>query len=170
MAQGLTVFQGSLLANAAGQLVGAMGLDGKEYLLPAAANTPTALTGNATNGASLFGATSVGSGNTLTISSGAVLRLGATSSFAAAVTDSSGTPGNATQNTDRGRAAFAAAASTVTITNSQVAANSTVLAQLGGADATLTSVRVTPGAGSFTVTGNAAATGTTPFDYFIIQN
>ena len=40
MAQGLIPFQGSLLANAAGQLVGAMGLDGKEYLLASNVNTP----------------------------------------------------------------------------------------------------------------------------------
>jgi hypothetical protein len=83
--------------------------------------------------------------------------------------DISSTPGNGTINASRGRAAFAAAAATCVITNSRVAANSTVLVQLGGSDATLTSVRVTPGVGIFTVTGNAAATGIVPFDFFIVQ-
>lgn len=104
-----------------------------------------------------------------TPSTGSFTSLRATS-LQAALTDGSGTPGNVTQNVAHGRAAFAAAASTVVVTNSQVAANSTVLVSLGGADATLTSVRVTTAAGSFTVTGNAAATGTTPFDYIVIQN
>ena len=58
----------------------------------------------------------------------------------------------------------------VVITNSLCAANSTVLVSLGGADATLTSVRVTAAAGSFTVNGNAAATGITPFDYVLVRN
>lgn len=84
-----------------------------------------------------------------------------------ASTNSSGTPGNASSATPRGRAAFAAAGSTVVITNALVLAASSIFVQLGGADATLTSVRVTAAAGSFTVTGNAGATGTTPFDYLI---
>lgn len=85
-------------------------------------------------------------------------------------TDASGTPGNATINTARGRAAFAAAASAVTITNSLVTASSTVLVSLSAADATLTSIlRTVPGAGSFTVTGNAAATGATAFDFVVFN-
>lgn len=92
-----------------------------------------------------------------------------TSNLQATYTDSSGTPGNATNNSPRGRAAFAAAGSTVTITSSLVTATSSVHVQLGGSDATLTSVRVTAAAGSFTVTGNAAATATTVF-YFLVIN
>jgi hypothetical protein len=98
------------------------------------------------------------------------LRFAIGGSLNCALIDGSGTPGNVTQNQPRGRAAFAAAGASVAVTNSLVAANSTILVSLGGADATLTSVRVTPGAGSFTVTGNAAATGITPFDYLVIQN
>lgn len=86
-----------------------------------------------------------------------------------ATTDTSGTPGPATVSTSRGRAAFAAASASVVITNSLVVSTSTVMVALGGADATLLSVRVTPGAGSFTVTGNAAATGITPFDFRIVN-
>lgn len=90
--------------------------------------------------------------------------------FAANWQDASGSPGNATQSTIHGRAAFAAAASTVTITNVNVqTANVSVFVQLLDNDATLTSMRVTSiAAGSFTVTGNAAATGTTRFTYLIV--
>lgn len=110
-------------------------------------------TGNATFGASGTGATTLQRLNTLTVVS----------------TDTSGTPGNATMTTLSGRAAFAAAGTTVVITNAQVTAASKVFVSLRGGDATLTSVRVTPAAGSFTVTGNAAATAVTIFDYFIMN-
>src|SRR5439155_15020126 len=78
--------------------------------------------------------------------------------------DSSGTPGAATQHTTKGRVAIAAGASSVVVTNRNVNAASTVLAVISqaGADGTLTQIlRVTPGAGSFTITGNANATAAT---------
>jgi len=90
-------------------------------------------------------------------------------SILSALTDSSGTPGNVTNNAAHGRAAFSAAGTSVVVTNSLCAATSSVFVSLGGADATLTSIRVTPGAGSFTVTANAAATGITPFDFLVMQ-
>lgn len=117
------------------------------------AKTLTATTANVTLGATTTGLTTLTRLDTLTVIS----------------TDSSGTPGNATNNNLSGRAAFAAAASTCVITNSKVTAASKVFVSLGSADATLTSVRVTPGAGSFTVTGNAAATGTTVFDFLVVN-
>lgn len=101
---------------------------------------------------------------------GGELRFGQVGGLASILLDGSGSPGNITQNAARGRAAFAAAGSSVVVTNSQVTANSTVLVSLRGGDSTLTSVRVTPAAGSFTVTGNAAATATTIFDYVVIKN
>lgn len=110
-------------------------------------------TGSATFGASGTGSTTV-------------QRVGAMSVL---TTDTSGTPGNATINTLSGRAAFAAAGSTVVVTNSTVTAASKVFVSLRGGDATLVSVRVTPAAGSFTVTGNAAATATTIFDFFVVN-
>lgn len=165
--QGLTPFIGALLANSAGQLVGALGQDGKEYLLPTTANAAAAttqpaiyvpsavsITGGAVNGASTG------------VTTPATVR---TNNLQAVYSDQSGTPGNATVNSPRGRAAFAAAGTTVVVTSTLVTAASTLLVQLGGADATLTSVRVTTGAGSFTVTGNAAATGTTPFDFLVVN-
>lgn len=131
-----------------------------------------------TQTAGAFSSTGAGA-KTLTASGTGSVSVGATgtgtttitrvNSLSAVSTDSSGTPGNATNNNLSGRAAFAAAASTVVITNSQVTAASKVFISLGSADATLTSVRVTPAAGSFTVTGNAAATGTTVFDFLVVN-
>ena len=138
--------------------VGFIGLDGKEYFTTtgAAFGTPgsVAITGGSINGATVG----------MTTPSNAQF-----SEVKATYTDSSGTPGNVTNNKPRGRAAFAAAGTSVTVTNAMVNATSTVLVQLGGADATLTTVRVTQAAGSFTVTGNAAATGTAPFDFQVIN-
>lgn len=73
--------------------------------------------------------------------------------------DSTGTPGAATCNTYAGRAAIAAAAASVVITDSLVTATSSVFAQLATADGTCFVVRrVVPAAGSFTITVDAACT------------
>lgn len=106
---------------------------------------------------------------TLGVTGASTLAATRITSLQSVKTDSSGTPGNVTNNAQHGRAAFAAAANTVVVTNSLVAATSSVFVQVGGADATLNSVRVTCAAGSFTVTGNAAATAATPFDFFVVQ-
>jgi hypothetical protein len=115
-----------------------------------------ALTGNTINNTSV-GAT--------TRSTGAFTRL------ALDRTDSTSTPGNVTNNSQMGRAAFAAAGTAVVVTNSSVTATSEVFVQLlGAADATLTSiVGVTVAAGSFTVTGNAAATAAKSFSFLVIN-
>ena len=87
-----------------------------------------------------------------------------------AMTNNSGTPGNTTINTPRGRAAIAAGVAVVTVTNSLVTANSTILVALASADVTLTSLlRVVPAAGSFTVTGVAVATAATTFDFVVLN-
>lgn len=160
-----------------GALVGFLGADGKEYLLPVSA--AYAADGNISGrpvAASTLSASSTVSGTGFTNYLAAPPSIGTTtpgivktSNLQATYTDSSGTPGNVTNNNPRGRAAFAAAGSSVVVTNSLVAATSTVLVQLGGTDATLTTVRVTAAAGSFTVTGNAAATATTPFDFVVVN-
>jgi VCBS repeat-containing protein len=82
-------------------------------------------------------------------------------------TDISGTPGNGTINTPSGRFAIAAAASAATITSSIVTAASKVQCQVETNDGTLKSVSVLPGAGSFVVTGNAAATGITVINVIV---
>lgn len=94
---------------------------------------------------------------------------GAFTSLALTRTDSSGTPGNVTNNSPLGRAAIAAAATTCVVTSSLVTANSEVFVEMISNDATLTSLRVTTAAGSFTVTGNAAATAATSFRFLVVN-
>lgn len=84
-------------------------------------------------------------------------------------TDISGTPGSGTANTQFAKFAIAAAASTATITCSACAATSIVLCQVITNDGTLKSVSVVPGAGSYVVTGNAAATGNTTIAAVLIN-
>lgn len=86
-----------------------------------------------------------------------------------ATSDSSGTPGNATINLPSGKFAIAAAASAATITNSLVTSASRVQCQVESNDATLKSVSVAPGAGSFVVTGNAAATAATTINFIVVN-
>jgi hypothetical protein len=91
---------------------------------------------------------------------------------AGSFTDSSGTPGNVTNNSPRGRAAFAAAGASTVITNSTVASTSSVFAIINqaAADTTATSIpRVSVGSGTFTVFANAAATATTVFDFLVVN-
>lgn len=79
-----------------------------------------------------------------------------------------GTPGAATLNNVAGTSKIAAGASTLTITNSLVATTSYVTAVLIESDATATHVlRVVPAAGSFTITVNAAATGTPSINWYV---
>jgi len=165
--QGLRVYDASMLFDSTGAPVGVVGIDGREYLFAAVLNAAAgtaqpstyvpagvAVTGGTINGASIG------------VTTPAIVK---TSNLQATYTDSSGTPGNASNSSPRGRAAFAAASGTVTITSTLVTAASSVQVMLGGADTTLTSARVTAAAGSFTVTGNAAATGATPFDFLVIN-
>lgn len=128
--------------------------------------------------AGTFSSTGTGA-KTLTASGTGAVTLGATGTGETTLTrvntlsvisaDNSGTPGNATNNNLSGRAAFAAAATTCVITNSKVTASSKVFVQLLTNDATLKSCVALPAAGSFTVTGNAAATATTVFDFLVVN-
>ncbi len=83
---------------------------------------------------------------------------------AVASTVASTTPGNVTANVSQGICAIAAGASSITITNSGVNANSQILAVVAqaAADTTLLRVeRIVCAAGSFTIYGTAAATANT---------
>lgn len=84
-------------------------------------------------------------------------------------TDTSAAPGDATANTARGVSAFLTGAPAATITNNLVTANALVLATLQTIDGTLTQIlTVVPGSGSFVITGNANASGTTKFGWLVI--
>lgn len=98
------------------------------------------------------------------------LSTGAGSSVVLPYTDNSGTPGATTINTPSGRAAIATGAASCAVTSSIVTATSKVLVNLEGTDATLTTLLHTiPGSGSFTVTGNANATGNTKFSFVVFN-
>jgi len=85
--------------------------------------------------------------------------------------DDSATPGDRTVNRLRGKNAIAIAATTCTITNNLVTANSQIIVNLEFGDATLTTLlRVIPGNGSFVVTAGAAgATAATKFSWLVIN-
>lgn len=71
-------------------------------------------------------------------------------------TDATDTPGDVAINTPRGRVAFAALTSAVTVTHPDVAESSPVFAQLTDPAGALTqAVNVAITAGSFTINGNA---------------
>lgn len=98
--------------------------------------------------------------------------LGRFNQFQLLFTDNSGTPGNTSFNTPRGRLAIAAGASSVILTNTQIAnANTTVLAIINqaSADATLTHIqRAVTGTNTVTIHGNAAATSNVIVDVMVI--
>lgn len=80
-----------------------------------------------------------------------------------------GTTGDQTINKVSGSVNFAAAATTLTITNSLVTANSLVFVTVLTNDATAIIKNVVPTAGSFTITLNAAATAETRVAFFVIN-
>lgn len=78
-----------------------------------------------------------------------------------------GTTGAQTINKTSGTVNFAAAASTLVVTNSLVSATSIVLCVVRTADATATIKSVVPTAGSFTITLGAAATAETSVGFMV---
>ncbi len=80
-----------------------------------------------------------------------------------------GTTGAQTINKPTGEVNFAAAATTIVVTNSLATTASNIFVQVYGTDATATSARVTKAAGSFTITLNAAATAETKVAFWVIN-
>jgi len=80
-----------------------------------------------------------------------------------------GTTGAQTINKTAGTVNFAAAATSLVVTNSLVTANSIVICTVGTNDATLKSVCAVAGAGSITLTANAAATAETRVNFLVIN-
>jgi hypothetical protein len=78
-----------------------------------------------------------------------------------------GTTGAQTINKTAGTVNFAAAATSLVVTNSFVDANSIIIATVGTDDTTMKSVAVVAGAGSFTLYANAAATAETRVNWFV---
>lgn len=80
-----------------------------------------------------------------------------------------GTTGNQTINKPSGTVNFAAAATTLTVTNSLCSTSSLVFVEVRTNDTTATIKNVVPGAGSFVITLAAAATAETSVGFFIIN-
>lgn len=149
-----------------GAPVGVLGQDGKEYFWAASVAygaVPTlyqpgsvAITGGTINGATIGQTTP------------AAVK---TSNSQAAFGDSSGTPGNVTNNNPRGRVALAAGASTIVVTSTLVTASSLVMTQMRSTDGAATAVvSAIASAGSFTITFNGASTGTAAQVDFLVVN
>lgn len=81
----------------------------------------------------------------------------------------SGTTGAQTINRTIGSVNFAPGASSLLVTNARVSAASVIVCTVGTADATLKSVAAVAAAGSFTIWGNAAATGETRVNFIVIN-
>ena len=86
-------------------------------------------------------------------------------------TDASGTPGNVTITTRRGKVAFANTASTVVVTNSQVTTSSIIFAVTTFVHGMLTMIiEVIPANGSFTLVADHPADATPSTAVFFILN
>jgi hypothetical protein len=79
------------------------------------------------------------------------------------------TTGAQTINKNAGSINFAAAATSLVVTNSRVTVNSVITATVATNDSTMKSVAVVAGAGSFTLHANAAATAETRVNFIVIN-
>jgi hypothetical protein len=80
-----------------------------------------------------------------------------------------GTTGAQTINKNAGTVNFAAAATSLVVTNSRVNASSIIVATVATDDTTMKSVAAVAGAGSFTLNANAAATAETRVNWLVIN-
>ncbi len=104
--------------------------------------------------------------------SGDILRMSILSNGQLNITKTmtaAGTTGAQTIDRVQGSVNFAAAATTLVVTNALVTTSSNVFVQVYGTDVTATSARVTLAAGSFTITLNAAATAETKVGFFVLN-
>lgn len=80
-----------------------------------------------------------------------------------------GTTGARTINQPAGSVNFAAAATSLVVTNSMVNTSSVILATVATNDSTMKSVVAVAGSGSFTLTANAAATAETRVNFLVVN-
>lgn len=80
-----------------------------------------------------------------------------------------GTTGAQTINESAGSVNFAAAATSLVVTNNTVTASSVIIATVATNDTTMTSVQAVAGSGSFTLYANAAATAETRVNFIVIN-
>ncbi len=84
-------------------------------------------------------------------------------------TATAGSTGSVTLNTPTGIVKMAAAASSLTLTNSYITANSLIFCTVQTSDGTAKSALAVPAAGSATIVTNAAATGTTNIAFWVVN-
>ena len=89
--------------------------------------------------------------------------------YAAKTITAGGTTGARTINKMAGSVNFAAAATSLVVTDSKVDTNSVIIATVATNDSTMKSVAVVAGSGSFTLHANAAATAETRVNFLIIN-
>lgn len=80
-----------------------------------------------------------------------------------------GTTGNQTINKYAGSVNFAAAATSLTVTNSLVTTSSVIICTIATNDATMTSVQAVAASGSFVIYANAAATAETRVNFIVLN-
>lgn len=80
-----------------------------------------------------------------------------------------GTTGAQTINKNAGSVNFAAAATSLVVTNSRVSTSSVIIATVATNDSTMKSVAVVAGSGSFTIYANAAATAETRVNFLVVN-
>lgn len=117
----------------------------------------------------LLGTTTVPAGNWAIYSSSAnPSYVAGDMQFGKTVT-TAGTTGAQTINKTTGAVNFAAAATSLVVTNSLVTTNSIIVATVATADSTMKSVVVVATAGAFTLTANAAATAETRVNFMVFN-
>lgn len=120
------------------------------------------------NGANFYGADASGNAAADTVEVGATdVRF--KQLFLAQTITAAGTTGAQTINKVTGRVNFAAAASSLVVTNSLVTASSVVIATVMTNDTTLKSVQAVAASGSFTLFANAAATAETKVAFLVLN-
>lgn len=127
-------------------------------------------TGTGVGGAHIWEVAPAGSSGTSQNAFVEAMRIAGSGAFIYPSTNTaSGTTGAQTINKVSGSVNFAAAATTLTVTNSLVTANSLVFCTILTNDGTATIKNVVPTAGSFTITLAAAATAETRVGFFVIN-
>jgi hypothetical protein len=124
-------------------------------------------TGNATGTTSNSGNIELQTG-TATQTRGRIKLLSAGLDVETTIT-TGGTTGNQTINKVSGTVNFAAAATSLVVTNNLVTTSSLVFCTIRTNDATLLSVQAVPASGSFTIYANAAATAETSVGFLVIN-
>lgn len=121
-----------------------------------------------TSAASTESLTIDGTAHTASIAAATSIGLAAPTVKVSGTVTAGGTTGAQTINKSAGSVNFAAAATSLVVTNSTVTTSSIIICTVATNDATLKSVQCVAGTGSFTMFGNAAAAAETRVNFWVI--